>query len=75
MVQCSNGTTSQQRYDLLTDRPGHDLEIGLQVQARGVLTGRRLGHEACTKTTPRNPIRLAALARSARASTGGDTTL
>lgn len=51
-----NGTTSQQRYDLLTDQPGHDLVIGLEVQGLEVLTDRRLGHEPALPGTRAAPL-------------------
>jgi putative transposase len=59
MKQCSRhnrtGTTSQQRSTLPTDRQGHDLCSGLNVQEPRVLTRRRLPiHQECAGwLTPR----------------------
>jgi hypothetical protein len=43
MVQCSQHVIPPAITIDLTDRPAHDLVIGLNARARGVLTGRRLG--------------------------------
>lgn len=43
MVQCSKHVIPPAIKGLLTDQPAHDLELGLNVQARQVLTGQRLG--------------------------------
>jgi len=44
MVQCSNRHVIPPAIKVdLTDRPAHDLGVGLDVQASAVLTGQRLG--------------------------------
>jgi hypothetical protein len=43
MVQCSRHVIPPAIKGLLTDRPAHDLEVGLDALRQSVLTGRRLG--------------------------------
>jgi len=43
MVQCSRHVIPPAIKGLLTDRPAHDLEVGLNALRQSVLTGRRLG--------------------------------
>lgn len=50
MVQCSKHVIPPAIEGLLTDRPAHDLDLGLDVQAEPVLTGQRLR----TILTPRS---------------------
>jgi hypothetical protein len=43
MDQCSRHDTPSALWAALTDRPGHDLAVGINSQEAEVLTGRRLG--------------------------------
>jgi hypothetical protein len=52
MVQCSRHAIPPAIDGLLTDQPAHDLGLGLNVQARRVLTGQRLG----TILTPKSEM-------------------
>jgi len=52
MVQCSRHVIPPAIEGLLTDRPAHDLDLGLDAQALQVLTGRRLR----TILTPRSKM-------------------
>jgi hypothetical protein len=52
MVQCSKHVIPPAIEGPLTDQPAHDLEVGLDVQDRRVLTGWRLG----TILTPKSEM-------------------
>lgn len=43
MVQCSQHVIPPAITADLTDRPAHDLDVELNAQRQGVLTGQRLG--------------------------------
>jgi len=51
MDQCSRHDTPT-AVSLLTDRPGHDLTLGLKVRGTTVLPDRRLGDQSLGKTGP-----------------------
>jgi hypothetical protein len=52
MVQCSKHVIPPAITIDLTNRPAHDLDLGLHVQRRAVLTGRRLGTSLTPKAEP-----------------------
>jgi hypothetical protein len=52
MVQCSQHVIPAALAVDLTDRPAHDLAIGLEVRDSMVLTGQRLGTSLTPKGEP-----------------------
>ena len=71
MVQCSRHDIPPAVEGDLTDRPGHDLDVGLEALAIAVLTGRRLGDQphSLIRRGGRSPLGQAVLRQLATRST------